>query len=55
MQLKGVVAQVLNFAKLFGVRKLSRNNTPGDRDGVIAGQTLRNPALGQVLAGKTAG
>jgi transcriptional regulator len=55
MQLKGIVALVPHFTKLFGVRKLSQNNTPADRDGVIAGQTRDNPALGQVLARKIAG
>jgi hypothetical protein len=46
---------VLHFTKLFGVRKLSQNNTQADRDGVIAGQPRDNPALGQLLARKTAG
>ena len=54
MQLMGIVALVLHFTKLFGVRKLSQNNTPADRDGVIAGQPRDNPALAQVLARRTA-
>lgn len=47
MQLKGIVALVLHITKLIGVRKLSQNKTPADRDGVIAGQTRDNPALAQ--------
>jgi hypothetical protein len=51
-----MTALVLYLTKLFGLRKPSLNNTPANRDGVIAGQTLgANPALRQVLARKYAG
>jgi predicted FMN-binding regulatory protein PaiB len=53
--LKGIVALVLHFMKWIGVRKLSQNDTPANRDEVIAGTTRDNHALGQVLARKTAG
>lgn len=54
MQLKSIVGLVLHVTKFIGVRKLSQNKTPADRDGVIAGQTRDNPALAQqmVLAAK---
>jgi transcriptional regulator len=48
-QLKGIVALVLHITKLIGVRKLSQNKTPADRDGVVAGQTRDNPALARQM------
>jgi transcriptional regulator len=45
MQLKGIVALVLHVTKMIGVRKLSQNKTPADRDGVVTGQTRDNPEL----------
>jgi transcriptional regulator len=49
MQLKGIVALVLHVTKMIGVRKLSQNKTPADRDGVVAGQTRDNPALARQM------
>jgi len=46
-QLKGIVAVVLHITALHGVRKLSQNKTPADRDGVIDGQTVENPQLAE--------
>ncbi len=51
MQLKAIVGVVLHITKMIGVRKLSQNKTPADREGVIAGETLDNPALaGRMLS-----
>jgi transcriptional regulator len=48
--LKGIVGLVLHVTKLVGARKLSQNKTPADREGVIAGETLDNPALARQMA-----
>jgi transcriptional regulator len=52
--LKGIVGLKLHVTRLIGARKLSQNKTPADRDGVIAGETLENPALARqmILASK---
>jgi len=46
-QLKLIVGLVLHITKMVGVRKLSQNKTVADRDGVLAGQAVENPALAQ--------
>jgi transcriptional regulator len=46
-QLRAIVAVVLHITKMIGVRKLSQNKTTADRDGVVAGQTVDNPALAE--------
>jgi transcriptional regulator len=49
MQLKSIVGVVLHITKMIGARKLSQNKTPADRDGVIAGETVDNPALARQM------
>jgi transcriptional regulator len=49
MQLKSIVGVVLHITQMIGVRKLSQNKTPADRAGVIAGETLDNPALARQM------
>jgi transcriptional regulator len=46
-QLRGIVALVLHITSLQGVRKLSQNKSPADREGVIAGQSTENPLLAE--------
>ena len=53
-QLKGIVGVVLHITRLEGARKLSQNKSAADRQGVIAGQEIENPALARqmILASK---
>jgi transcriptional regulator len=55
MQLKAIVGVVLHITRMIGVRKLSQNKTPADRAGVIAGETLDNPALARRMLSAPAG
>jgi transcriptional regulator len=48
-QLKGIVGVVLHITRLEGARKLSQNKTEADRQGVIAGQRIENPALARQM------
>jgi len=48
--LKSIVGIVLHVTRLIGVRKLSQNKTPADRDGVLAGQLRENPALAERMS-----
>jgi transcriptional regulator len=49
MQLKGIVGVVLHVSRLVGSRKLSQNKIEADRAGVIAGETVENPALARQM------
>jgi transcriptional regulator len=49
-QLKGIVALVLHITSVQGVRKLSQNKSPADREGVIAGHSTENPLLAQRMS-----
>ena len=44
-ELKHIIGLVLHITRTVGVRKLSQNKTVADRDGVLAGQAVENPAL----------
>lgn len=49
MQLSLIVGLVLPITKMIGARKLSQNKTAADRDGVIAGESVDNPALARQM------
>lgn len=49
-QLRQIVAVVLHVTRTIGVRKLSQNKTPADRDGVIEGQRRENPGLAERMS-----
>jgi predicted FMN-binding regulatory protein PaiB len=41
---------VLHITSVQGVRKLSQNKSPADREGVIAGHSTENPLLAQRMS-----